>query len=835
LRTVAERLEILDGIFTDAAGQGLMLQTPEDAPLDGRTLRLGGRDVISFGSCSYLGLEMDDRLKQGVCEAVQRYGTQFSSSRSYMSAPAYGELEEVLGELFGGPALVAASTSLGHLSVLPVVVDPEDVVVLDQQVHHSVHQGVNLVRAQGTAVEVVRHNRMDLLEERIAELSPRHRCVWYMADGVYSMFADLAPMDELVGMLDRHERFHLYVDDSHGMSWTGRHGRGYVLGQVPIRDRMIVAASLNKAFAAAGGAFVFSDPELRRKIRTCGGTMIFSGPVQPPMLGAALASARIHLSPEIEELQAALRERIQLCNTLIQEHDLPLVAPSEAPIRYVGCGLPRVASAVAKRMLDDGFYVNVAPFPAVPMKKCGIRTPLTLHHTPEDIRGMVEALAEHLPAVLREEGTSIEEVREGFGNSIVPAAKPAAVQAPAPAASSLRLETTGSIDELDTSEWDRLLGDAGTFDARGLRFLEQVFGEGDRPEDRWDFRYYVVRDGEGAPVLATFFTSALWKDDMLAPAAVSRRLERERAKGDRYHMTGRTLAMGSLLTEGDHLWLDRSADWRGALSLLLDAVSAEQQRCEATSIVFRDIATGDEELATFLTEGGLVPVRMPDSHVLELGEDETDEQMLERLSYRARRHVKREALAWEDAYEVEVIGRGGRALGDDEIAHLQSLYRAVHERGLELNVFDLPPHLFRRMLEHDCWEISLLRLKSEHGGPEDGLPVAFGSHFIGREHLAPMVVGLDYRYVDSHRCYRQALLQTIRRARHHGARRLYLGMGAGLEKRRFGAGPQPRSAWVRFEGHYSLEVLASLEADAASAGAASAALKPEAVAPSTGA
>jgi hypothetical protein len=48
--------------------------------------------------------------------------------------------------------------------------------------------------------------------------------------------------------------------------------------------------------------------------------MIFSGPIQPPMLGAAIASARIHLSPEIVQLQKELQERISLCNRLLKEY-----------------------------------------------------------------------------------------------------------------------------------------------------------------------------------------------------------------------------------------------------------------------------------------------------------------------------------------------------------------------------------------------------------------------------------------------------------------------------------------------------------------------------------
>ena len=96
-----------------------------------------------------------------------------------------------------------------------------------------------------------------------------------------------------------------------------------------------------------------------------------------------------------------------------------------------------------------------------------------------------------------------------------------------------------------------------------------------------------MRDRAGKAVLATFFTAALWKDDMLASAEVSELVEARRAE-DPYYLTSTTFAMGSLLTEGDHLYLNRNADWKGALDLLMGAVSEDARRpararsCSAT-------------------------------------------------------------------------------------------------------------------------------------------------------------------------------------------------------------------------------------------------------------
>ena len=229
-----------------------------------------------------------------------------------------------------------------------MLVESTDAVLLDHQVHASVQMAANQLRVKGATVELIRHNNMERLEAMIARLAPKHSRIWYMADGVYSMFADLAPFAALRELLDRHPQLQLYVDDSHGVGWAGKHGRGPALDALGGHPRVIAACSLNKSFAAAGGAIVFPNAELRRRVRTAGGPMIFSGPIQPPLLGAAIESAKIHLSDELPVLQAALRERIDLFTDLADEFCLPLASRDVTPIRYVPLGLPGVAHDVIR-------------------------------------------------------------------------------------------------------------------------------------------------------------------------------------------------------------------------------------------------------------------------------------------------------------------------------------------------------------------------------------------------------------------------------------------------------------------------------------------------------
>jgi 7-keto-8-aminopelargonate synthetase-like enzyme len=388
-----EHLRLVEETFREATRRGLCHLTAEDELIDGRFVTVAGQRHVNFGSCSYVGLETDARLKLAACDAVNRFGVQFASSRAYVSSPPYREFEHLLELLFGAPVVVAQTTSLAHFAALPVLVGRDDAVVCDQRVHHSVQAVLPTLEAAGVSCSMIRHNRVDRLEERVVALSRQHRKVFYLGDGVYSMHGDTAPVAALRDLLARHERLHLYLDDAHGMSWTGLHGRGHVLGAGAISPRMVVAVSLAKAFAASGGALIFPDRETARVVRSCGSTMIFSGPLQPALLGAGIASARIHLSAEIDQRQQQLRERIRLFNLLAREHGLPLGSACETPIRFVRVGSEGAAYQAAADLMAAGFYTNIAVFPAVSRGQAGLRIALTVHQTLDDIRRLIEALA----------------------------------------------------------------------------------------------------------------------------------------------------------------------------------------------------------------------------------------------------------------------------------------------------------------------------------------------------------------------------------------------------------------------------------------------------------
>ena len=93
-------IEIVNEVASLASKLGIVHNDTEDVSLDGKHIRIRGQDLLFFGSCGYLGLEHDPRLKAAAMEAVDKYGTQFSSSRAYVSSRYYRESEELLKTMF---------------------------------------------------------------------------------------------------------------------------------------------------------------------------------------------------------------------------------------------------------------------------------------------------------------------------------------------------------------------------------------------------------------------------------------------------------------------------------------------------------------------------------------------------------------------------------------------------------------------------------------------------------------------------------------------------------------------------------------------------------------
>lgn len=794
-------IDTVDEVLSGAKKEGVLHLYAEDKVLTGRTIQIKGKEMFHFGTTGYLGLEQDFRLKEAAIAAIQNYGTQFPLSKSYISHPLYNELEQKIGLMYGIPPIITKNSTLGHLAVIPTLIRDEDAVIMDHQVHWSVQNACQLLKLRGIPVEMIRHSNLEMLENKIKQLTGRCNKIWYMADGVYSMFGDYAPIQELLALTQKYVQLNLYFDDVHGMSWKGNNGTGFVFDAIKeLPENCIVVSTLSKTFGASGATVFCRNQKLRDKIKNFGGPLTFSAQLEPASVAAAIASADIHLSPEITIKQNDLADKISCFNQLLAQGNLPIISKNDSPVFFLGMGTPVTAYNFVQRLFKEGFFLNLGIYPAVPIKNTGIRITLSSHNQHQDITALAEAMEFHFPKALEETNNSENKIRQAFGMSIGEVQKFSEEKE-----QQLFIQEKNTIQDIEKSGWDQYMGKQNIFDWDGMIYLQKTFSRHPDPTNQWDFYYYTVKDNKGNIILMTFFTYGLWKDDMLATESVSIHLEEIR-KTNPLYLTSKVLSMGSLFTEGKHCFINQEHPLaEKALKLLLDKVEEKYNALNADMLVLRDFDEGSNYNKTILDQG-YFKIDMPESCEVQSQIWNSNEEFVNGLSPRSRKHFNKEIEPYEKYYDVKIKDR----LSKSEIERAYQLYNNVKDNNYAINTFRYTQEVFENMNDSPNWEFILLALKEEIGNPFVGIMFCYKNN---NHTYVPELIGMDYKWAKEYQLYRQLLFQTIKRANALQFQKIDFGVSASFEKRKLGARIIPKVAYIQARDNYAMELMNTLQND----------------------
>jgi len=789
-------LDTVNDVFNDAIDEGVLHLYADGDTFTGRTIGVNNRNLFHFGTTGYLGLEQDSRLKEAAISAIQRYGTQFPLSKSYISNQLYRQLEEKVTEMYGNPVVITKNSTLGHLGVIPSAVKDEDAIILDHQVHWSVQSAAKVLKSRSVPIDMVRHNDLNMLEDKIKAYSNGRKRIWYMADGIYSMYGDFAPVKELKALSLKYPQLHLYFDDVHGMSWIGKNGTGYVLSEIDeLSENMLLFGTLSKTFGASGSMLVCSNKKMYNEIKTFGGPLTFSAQLEPASVAAATASAEIHLTPEIYELQNDLKQRIHYFNELVQQTDLPLIDKNNSPVFFIGTGTPKTGYNFVNRLMKEGFYVNLGLFPAVPVKNTGVRITISRHNQMQEIKALVEAMQYHLPKALEETQTDLNRVYQAFKLESKSHTKHLNHE-------NLNIQLESSIVNIDKLAWNTSVGKNGVQDWDGMKFLEETFNSNDLKENKWSFWYLLIYDQKKHLVLSALISSSLWKDDMLANATASKAIEEKRLTNP-FYMTSKVLSLGCLFTEGNHLYIDDNHPLKNeAVNKLMETLERIEKTSNSKMVVLRDFDE-DDSWHNYFQGQGYFRVQMPDSCQITLKPMETIAHYIESLSSRSRKHYRKDILAHEPKLVISVLSE----LESSQIIQVKKLYDNVRKNNLGLNTFSYPIRLFENMSENPNWEFIIIKAPE---ASEEIIGVMF-CYKNSNHTFVPSLVGLDYDHLKTYQIYRQLLYQTIKRAIHLNFKHIDLGMTASFEKRKLGATVKEKYAYIQTADNYTLELMGLLE------------------------
>jgi 8-amino-7-oxononanoate synthase len=352
-----------------------------------RLRRLIPQHGVDFASNDYLGLARSPELAAGVRAALDR-GVPVGSGGSRLLRGNHAEHEALEAEaaaFFGSESALFFST--GHAAnstLLATLPQRGDLVIHDELIHASAHEGLRLGRADFVAVP---HNDVVEFEAAIREWRQRGGTgqVWMAVESLYSMDGDRAPLDALLAVADRHDAI-LLIDEAHATGVFGEHGSG-LAGHIEGRDNVITLRTCGKALGCEG-ALVCGPRTVRDFLVNRGRGFIFST-APSPLMAAAVRAALVIVRDQPER-----RERLW-------------AMVRSAEIAFAPCGAAATGSQIIPLVISDdgrtmaaaaklqaaGYDVRGIRPPTVPEGTARLRISVTLNAAPADIAGLADAMA----------------------------------------------------------------------------------------------------------------------------------------------------------------------------------------------------------------------------------------------------------------------------------------------------------------------------------------------------------------------------------------------------------------------------------------------------------
>lgn len=352
---------------------------------EGAYLKINGVDKLNFCSSHYLGLAEDQRLKDAVCEAVQKYGVGTGYRTLAGTHFLHLKLEETIARFKGTEAAVVFSSAyMANAAAIQTIIGKDDVIISDELNHASIIDAIRLSQVKNKFI--YKHVDTNDLEEKLKNASMVVKpdgdrpLILIVTDGVFSMDGDLAPLPKIVELAKKYNALTM-VDDAHGEGVLGKGGRGIVnhfglVGQIDIE-----VGSLSKAFSVIGG-FIAGRKTLINYYNLKARQRLFSIALTIPDTAAALKAVNILL-----ESDAQVKKLWNNVNYLRKEFkNLGFnIGNSQTPIMPIMIGDEEKTKEFSTKLFQEDVFATPIVFPMVEKGKARIRVIPSASHSKQDL------------------------------------------------------------------------------------------------------------------------------------------------------------------------------------------------------------------------------------------------------------------------------------------------------------------------------------------------------------------------------------------------------------------------------------------------------------------
>ncbi|QNR82949.1 pyridoxal phosphate-dependent aminotransferase family protein [Pedobacter riviphilus] len=353
---------------------------------------INGKNVLMFGSNSYLGLTNHPKIKEAAKAAIEKYGTGCAGSRFLNgSLDIHQELENRLAEYVGKEAAVLFSTGFQvNLGVISCLLDRNDYLLLDEYDHASIIDGSRLAFSRTIKYA---HNDMQDLRRKLSRL-PEDAAKLIVSDGIFSMEGDLVNLPEMVEIANEFGA-NIMMDDAHSLGVIGFNGSGTASHFNLTEDVDLIMGTFSKSLASLGG-FIAGSTETIEYIKHRARSLMFSASMPPSAVASVIAALDI-IESEPERIDK-LWANTEYAKKLLLDAGFD-IGHSNSPIIPVYIRDNIKTFMITNILQQNGVFVNPVVSPAVPSDSSLIRFSLMATHTFDQIESAIAKLSAAFKAV----------------------------------------------------------------------------------------------------------------------------------------------------------------------------------------------------------------------------------------------------------------------------------------------------------------------------------------------------------------------------------------------------------------------------------------------------
>ena len=376
----------LQGIIGQIREDGLYKEEWVIAGSQGAEITVeGGQQVLNFCANNYLGLSSHPKVIEAAHRTLDQWGYGMSSVRFICGTQKiHKELEKKISQfLQTEDTILYAACFDANGGIFEPLLNKDCAIISDALNHASIIDGVRLCKAQRF---VYQHGDMKDLEAKLKESQGlKYRLI--ATDGVFSMDGDIAKLDEICNLADRHDAL-VMVDDAHATGFLGSTGRGSIEHRGVMGRVDIITGTLGKALGGASGGFASGRKEIIELYRQRSRPYLFSNTLAPAVVGASmvvfdLLSETTELRDRLEENTTYFREQLTAAGFDIK--------PGVHPIVPIMLYEAKLSQDMARDLLAEGIYVIGFYYPVVPKGQARIRVQLSAAHTREHLDKAIAA------------------------------------------------------------------------------------------------------------------------------------------------------------------------------------------------------------------------------------------------------------------------------------------------------------------------------------------------------------------------------------------------------------------------------------------------------------